>query len=301
MLISTRNSLIKKASSLTLSAKNIADGMRSGMYHSMYSGRGIEFAGVRNYLRGDDVRSIDWNVTARMGKPYVKYYDEEREIIVFLIVDRSLSMRTGTAKNEQGQSCTRLNTASEAAALVLLAAQKNSSPIGGVLFSSDVEYAVSPLSGRDAAMRLFYKLDLAPTSSKRGTSLPRAIRGAAKRLKNRSLVMIFSDFRCAGYEKELARLGSVHDVVAVRISDPIDTKIPVVGSLPVIDPENNISMQLPTASQVFKTAWKKQGLEFDRYWKNICKKRGVTPFVLKNGDDPAEELTQFFLHREVFR
>jgi uncharacterized protein (DUF58 family) len=290
------NSLVKKAISLNLQAKNIADGMRSGMYRSMYSGRGIEFAGVRNYLRGDDVRSIDWNVTARMGKPFVKCYEEERELIVFLIVDRSLSMESSL----QGHY-TRLDTATEAAALVLLAAQKNASPVGGVLFSGGVEYVAKPKNDRNSVMRLFYKLDTVPNRIIQGTALPQALRGATKCLKNRSLVMIFSDFRCAGYEKELAILGSFHDVVAVRITDQSDMELPSVGTLPIMDPESNNTMQLPTASRLFQTEWKKQGLEFDRYWKNICRKRGVTPFVLQNGSDTTSKLIQFFSHRESFR
>ncbi|HZK20487.1 MAG TPA: DUF58 domain-containing protein, partial [Treponemataceae bacterium] len=222
--------LAKKAAALNLSAKSIADGMRSGSYRSMYSGRGIEFVGVRNYLRGDDVRSIDWNVTARMGKPYVKMYEEERELIVFLIVDRSLSMEGGIVVSSDGsiRKCSRIETATEAAALVLLAAQKNASPIGGVLFSGALEYTAVPKVSKDAAMRLFYKLDSIPDRNSEGTALVQAIRGAAKRLKNRSLVMIFSDFRCAGYEKDLARLGRSHDVVAVRISDSSDTQLPIV-------------------------------------------------------------------------
>jgi len=290
------NSLVKKAVSLNLQAKNVADGMRSGMYHYMYSGRGIEFSGVRNYLRGDDVRSIDWNVTARMGKPFVKCYEEERELIVFVIVDRSLSMESSSFGVSR-----RLETATEAAALVLLAAQKNASPVGGALFSGTVEYMSEPKNDKNSAMRLFYKLDSHPNRTSKGTALPQALRGAIKCLRNRSLVMIFSDFRCAGYEKELAMLGGFHDVVAVRISDPSDTKLPAVGTLPIVDSESNITMQLPTSSRLFQAEWQKQGLEFDRYWKNICRKRGVTPFVLENGKDPTAKLVQFFSHREAFR
>lgn len=298
MLIHDRNVLAKKALSLNFAGLNLVDAMKSGMYRSMYSGRGIEFDGVRNYLHGDDVRSIDWNVTARMGKPFIKLYEEERELIVFLIVDRSLSMQRSLGEKH---NCSRLETAAEAASLVLLAAQHNASPIGGVVFGGSVEYASIPKIGRDAAMRLLYKIDTLPDQNKSGTLLSLAIRGAAKRLKNRSLVMIFSDFRCGGYEKELAQLGSLHDVVAVRISDSTDFKLPSVGVLPVMDPENKISMKIPTSLHSFKQEWKKYGTEFDRYWRMTCRQRGVTPLVLENGCNVTKELIQFFSHREVFR
>ncbi|OJF77150.1 MAG: hypothetical protein BKP49_03170 [Treponema sp. CETP13] len=298
MLIHDRDVLTKKAIALNFAGLNLVDAMKSGMYKSIYSGRGIEFDGVRNYLYGDDVRSIDWNVTARMGKPYIKLYEEERELIVFLIVDRSLSMQLGSGKKHNSS---RLKTATEAASLVLLAAQHNASPIGGVVFGGSVEYASVPKMGRDAAMRLLYKIDAVPDQTMPGTLLSLAIRGAAKRLKNRSLVMIFSDFRCGGYEKELAQLGSLHDVVAVRISDQTDIELPSIGVLPVVDPENKISMKLPTSSHTFRQEWKKYGIEFDRYWKMTCRQRGVTPLVLKNGCNVTTELIQFFSHREVFR
>ena len=128
-LISDRESLIKRAAVLRITTTSLASAMQNGTFRSLYHGQGIEFAGVREYLRGDDVRTIDWNVTARSGKPFVKLFDEERELQIFLIVDRSLSMQEGT-KNK-----TRLESATEIAALLTLSAERNANPVGAVLFS----------------------------------------------------------------------------------------------------------------------------------------------------------------------
>src|SRR5574344_1216575 len=155
-LLGSRESLVRRAALLRLTARSLADSMRSGGFRSLYRGQGIEFNGVREYLPGDDVRTIDWNVTARMDKPYVKLFEEERELPVFLVIDRSLSMNTGSA----GRS--RLQTACETGALLTLAAEQNQSPVGAVFFDGKIGFSCAPKSGKDRAMLLLTHFDDIP-------------------------------------------------------------------------------------------------------------------------------------------
>ena len=199
-IIESRESLAIRASRLRLRARTIAGGMKTGSFRSLYRGMGVEFNGVREYLQGDDVRLIDWNVTARMGKTYVKLFEEEKELIVFFVIDRSLSMQQGAG------SRSRLEAASETAALLTLAASLNNSPVGAVMFGGSVEFSCAPEAGRDCEMLILSQLDSLPKSREKGSVLSNALHGTHRLLRSRALVFVISDFRTTGYEKELARL-----------------------------------------------------------------------------------------------
>ncbi len=285
------SSVVRRAKYLRLAAVNVSDGMRSGAFRSMFRARGIEFAGVREYLQGDDVRSIDWNVTSRMGKPFVKMFDEERELTVFLVVDRSLSMRTGAAARS------RLSQASEAAALLAFAAEQNASPLGAVFFHGEITFTVAPKPGRDQVMTVLKHLD-GEDSRVPGSVLANALAGAGQLLRSRSLVIVISDFRSAGYENRLARLALRHDVVAVRITDPADEQLPSSGYVPFFDPESGEHISLPTGSRAFRRSWQQSGREHAERWMLLCLRRGAYPLELSTKDDAAAVLTRFFSSRE---
>lgn len=283
--------LASRASSLRLAAKSIADGMRTGSFRSLRRGQGIEFSGVRDYLVGDDVRSIDWNVTARMNKPYVKIFDEEREMIVFLVVDQSLSMETGSGKKS------RLQVASEAAAILTFAAEQNSSPVGGIFFDGELQFLCSPKSGKDHAMLLVRQLDKGSQKKKTGSVLPNALKGAAQILHKQSLVVVLSDFRSANYESQLARLALKHDVIAICLTDSLDTDFPNLGTLPFYDGETGVTTALPTGHEGFRKAWKNAGQQRIEKFFSICHKRGVSPVLMSTSDDPVFVLNKFFSSR----
>lgn len=291
-------SLLRRAGILRLSSKTISDGIRSGNFKSVYRGRGIEFSGVREYLRGDDVRSIDWNVTARMGRAFVKQFEEDRELILFLIVDSSLSMHSGST----GKS--RLYTACEVAALSAFAAEQTASPVGGVIFDQDISFCCEPKSGRDQVLMLLSKYDSvleamnSKGKTKKGSDLERALKCASMILKKRALVLVISDFRTTGYEKSLALLGSKHDVVAVCVTDPSDLELPDVGSIPFIDMESGFTQRLPTNSVAFRRSWRDSCRQRIERWQNICYRRGVIPLEISTEDDSALRLNQFFSLRE---
>lgn len=290
-LLSNIESLKARSAKLKLVARGIANTLKRGSFKSNTRGQGIEFNGVREYLIGDDVRSIDWNVTARMGKPFVKMFDEDKELVVFFVIDRSSSMETGSQKR------TRLNVASEMAALLTLAAEHNNSPVGAVFFDGGIEYSFKPKSTHDNAMLIFTKLDSPPENKTNGTELSKALKTTLKVLKRRSLVFVISDFRTSGYESSLSRLANQHDVVAVCCTDRTDSELPKAGCLSFYDVETREKRLFPTTLSQFKRVWRKTNEERLEKWKNICVKRGVTPVTLSTSEDPALVLEKFFSSR----
>ena len=290
-ILEKHDSLKARASKLKLLAKGIADGMRVGTFRSMYHGQGIEFSGVREYLQGDDIRNIDWNVTARMGKPFVKTFDEEKELVLFIILDRSLSMMTGS------RGRTKLEVASEAAALLTLAAEQNNSPTGAVFFDGKTRFSCAPKTGKNHSMLIYTNLDSLPKKTNKGSSLQGALKATQKILKRKALIFVISDFRTSGYETELARLAQNHDVVALCCTDRTDIELPEAGCIPFVDVETNTTKVLPTFHPAFKRAWRKSYEERIEKLKTICAKRGVTPQILSTADDAAAVLSRFFTLR----
>ncbi len=311
--------LARRAASLHLSARILTESLRSGSFKSMYKGRGVEFSGVREYLPGDDVRSIDWNVTARMGRPFVKQFEEDRELVLFLVVDASGSMTTGGGR----QGRTRLYTGCEVAALMSLAAALGGGSVGGVVFDGGILYSRRPKAGRNQALSFLNQLENVLAScggdsriaererppavnqedrlatATVGSSLDRALRGAAALLKKRALVLVISDFRTAGYERDLSILSARHDVVAVRIADPVDNQLEGLGSIPFADPESGHRLILPTSSASFRHAWQEANRNRMERWQGLCCRRGAWPLVVSTQDDVAVVLQRFFSVREA--
>jgi len=284
--------LSRRAKRLQLAARTLVKSLRLGNFHSMYYGQGIEFCGVRDYLRGDDVRAIDWNVTARLGKPYVKLFSEDRELQIFLVVDRSLSMHTGTL------SRTRLDAAVETAELLTLVAEQSSSPVGAVLFSSEIEFALAPKGGKNTVQLILSRLDNYEGCKKRGSHLAAALQGSGKILRKRALVFVLSDFRAGGWRKPFSYLAGRHDVIAVRISDPIDSELPDTGSIPFTDIETLKRAIFPTSSGVFRRAWRDAERERIEKWKEECIRCGGVPLELSTAEDPVLVLSRYFASRE---
>jgi uncharacterized protein (DUF58 family) len=283
----SHSSLVKRAAGLRLTAVSLANSMRFGSFRSLYKGQGIEFCGVREYLRGDDVRAIDWNVTARMSKPFVKLFEEDRELVVFLVVDCSASMTSGAA------SKSRIATALETAALLALAAEQNGSPVGVVLFDGDIRFSLAPKTGRDHVMLMLSRFDSVGTAQVPGSALDNALSGAAKLLRKRSLIFVVSDFRAAFWETPLSVLAVKHDVVAIRIADTFDAELPAAGMISFADPETSYRQQLPTSNAAFRREWQKAHQQRTDAWVTDCTKNGAFPLFISTGDDPARCLAAF--------
>lgn len=282
--------IAERARYLKLAAISISEGMRTGGFRSCFRAQGIEFDGVREYERGDDIRSIDWNVTARSGKAYVKMYREERELTVFLVVDKSLSMDTGPG------TVSRHEKAIETAALIAFAAEQNASPVGSVVFNGVSGKVFKPRSSKDQTLTILTSLEHQGASVP-GSALGNALAGATRVLRSRSLVVVISDFRSTGYEKALGILSRRHDVLAVRITSPVDTEIPEAGYIPFFDPETRFRSSFPTGSALFRSQWAKENTESIRRWEHLCRRRGVSPLLLSTEDDAVAVLSRFFSER----
>ena len=290
-----KESLVKKASYLRIIAADLADGMKTGNFRSLYRGHGVEFSGVRDYIRGDDIRSIDWNVTARMGRPYVKVFEEERELQIFLVLDDSLSMQLGTGKQ------TKYEAAAEATALVTIAAEMNNCPVGAVFFDGAIHFSCSPKQGRERTMLILTHLDKGPEKMVQGSVLGNALNGAGKLLKKRSLVLVFSDFRSGDWKKPLISLAQKNDVVAIRLLDKFDEELPNIGYVSFADCESDLVMHLPTTAENFKKEWRLQNESNLRNWQETCIKHGITPVTMRTTDEPLQVLSAIFAQKRMLK
>ena len=287
-----KSRLAQRAYLLHLSARTLAEGMKSGSFKSLYRGHGMEFRGVRDYFHGDDVRMIDWNVTARMGRPFVKEFDEERELDVLLLLDVSASMSTGAGRRS------RHETVMESASLLTLACLQNASPVGAVIFGGNIVFSAAPKAGREHALFLLSQYDRAQRPVPGGSVLDNALQGADRLLKKRSLVLVFSDFRTAGWTAPFARLASRHDVVAVRVTDPLDSHLPECGTVPFADAESGRRSLFPTHLARFRREWSDAQYHHLEFWQHECVRHGGVPLVLGTNAEPSVELTRFFASRE---
>jgi len=244
MAIDTKE-LMKHVRRIRVITTKFVDEHVGGEYHSVFKGRGMEFDEVREYVAGDDVRSIDWNVTARMGHPFVKRFCEERELTIIFMVDISGSMCFGS------QNRSKAEVAAELTCLLALSAIKNQDKVGMILFSDHIERYVPPRKGRTAAMRLVREV-LASEETRHKTDIGAALRFLNKTQKKRAVVFLVSDFLSGNYESELRVTARRHDLICCPISDPRESRLANVGLLEVVDPETGELMEIDTGSQ--KTA-----------------------------------------------
>ena len=234
--------LMKHVRRIKVVTAKLVDEHISGEYHSVFKGRGMEFDEVREYVPGDDVRSIDWNVTARMGHPYVKRFCEERELTIIFMEDISGSMIFGSGLRSKAE------VAAELTSLLALSAIKNQDKVGMILFSDRIERYIPPRKGRTAAMRLVREV-LAAEETRRPTDLGAALQFLNKVQKHRAVVFLISDFLATGYEKELRVMARRHDLIACPISDPREQSLPDIGLLEAVNPETGEFMLVDTGSR----------------------------------------------------
>lgn len=289
--LTNNETLIKKAAYLKIVAQDLADGMKSGNFRSLYRGQGIEFSGVRDYIRGDDIRTIDWNVTARMGRPYIKVFEEERELQIFIVLDSSLSMRLENDKRS------KYATAAEAAALITIAAEINECPVGAVFFDGAIHFSCKPRLEKEQTMMILTHLDNLPEQQVKGSVLGNALTGAGKLLKKRSLVFVLSDFRSNNWEKPIIALAQKNDVVAIRLHDNADDELLTMGTVLFEDVESGIKMDLPSASESFKKEWRNFNELHTSRWKDFCVKHGILPVIQDVKNDPLQTLNSIFAQK----
>ena len=237
--------VLRQVKGIELRTRSLVSSLFTGEYRSMFRGQGIEFAEVREYQQGDDFRAIDWNVSARMGHPFVKTYHEERENTLLLVVDQSGSCQFG-------RPYTKAGLAVEVAAVLALAAARHNDRVGALMFADKVELIVRPAKGRPHALRVIRDL-VAFTPRGRGTNLGEALSYAAKLPKHHAIVAVLSDFRAEGWEVPLAQLAARHDVVAITIDDPRERHLPDAGWVDMEDAETGQRVLVDTSHAPTRT------------------------------------------------
>lgn len=241
--------LIRRIREIEIRTERLANEMFAGQYLSAFKGQGMEFAEVREYTAGDDARTVDWRVTARAGRPYVRKYVEERELTVMLVVDASGSMQFGT------QDTTKAETMAEAAATLAFSASSNNDKVGLAVFSGGLDCYVPPRKGRRQVLRVIREV-LFERPQQPGSNLAAALEYVSHILHRRAVLFIISDFLTEGYEVPLSILTRRHDVICLRVEDPRETQIPAVGLLEIEDAETGRREIIGTGAALSKQmAW----------------------------------------------
>ena len=259
-----------------------------GAYHAVFKGRGMEFAEVREYEPGDDVRTIDWNVTARMNATYVKKFVEERDLTLLLLVDVSGSQQFGS------RYLLKRDLAAELAAVLAFSAVANHDRVGAVLFSDRIEGFVPPGRGRDHALRIVRDL-LAKQPASRGTDLAGALRFARQVMKRRGIVAVISDFQDQGWEKALGILRRRHDVVAIHLWDPREVDLPPAGLIALADPEADRLLIVDTSDPAVRKRLRVATLDQAR---DLFRRARVDALPLSTSESYERPLAAFFKQRE---
>lgn len=250
--------LLKKVRKIEIKTKDLSNQIFSGGYHSAFKGRGMSFSEVRAYQYGDDVRNIDWNVTARMEDPYVKVFEEEREITVMLLVDVSPSTHFGTQVNREQEAKTKQDIMTEISAVLSFSATNNNDKVGVILFTDKIEKFIPPKKGRNHILRIIRELiDPQPTST--GTDLAEVLRYLTNMLKKRSVVFVLSDFMNTGnqYQDALSIARRRHDVVGLHVYDEHEVKLPNIGLARVMDAETGKMVWIDTANKATRNTYAK--------------------------------------------
>lgn len=283
--------LVKQSRRIRLRTRRLVDGAFAGHYHSVFKGRGMEFADVREYAPGDDVRSIDWNVTARMGCPYVKRYVEERELTVLLLVDVSASSRFGTGAK------LKVDVATELCSVLAMAALSNNDKVGLVLFTDSVERYVIPQKGRSRGLRVVREM-LGYEPRGRGTDVARALRFADRVCRRRAVCFVVSDFIDSGYESSLRRAGQRHDVVPVYVGDPREIALPNVGMVRLADSETGRQLVIDTAQPGAREAFASAAARAAQERRRMFRGSGMDSIEVATDGDYVRALRRFFHRRE---
>jgi uncharacterized protein (DUF58 family) len=286
----TTTEILKKVKELEIISRKLTTHMFTGEYHSAFKGRGMSFREVREYYHGDDVRFIDWNVSARFSHPFTKVFEEERELTVMLLVDISASSLFGTVHYRKKDLLT------EVGAVLTYCAINNNDKVGVIFFSDKVELYIPPKKGKQHA--LFIVRELLTVKAKRtGTDLGEAMKFFNRAAKQRSIAFVMSDFLDENYDDDLRVIGNKHDVIGLRIYDRMDMQLPDIGMLKVQDLETNKTTWLDTGDRMIQYNYQQNFMKQSAHCKNIFRKAGAELLHLRTDEDYVKVLQQFFVNR----
>ena len=283
--------ILKKVRQIEIKTRGLVNNLFGGEYHSVFKGRGMSFSEVREYQFGDEVRLIDWNVSARMGHPYIKIFEEEREQTLMILFDASASGNFGTFRQ------LKKDLMIEIAAVIAFSAIKNNDKVGLLIFTDQVEKFIPPKKGKSHVLRLIREL-LSFTPTDTATRISTALEYTRLVLNRRSIVFLLSDFIDAEYEKALRTVAKKHDVVGIRVHDRREVEIPPVGLLTLQDEETGAMIEVDTTSPAFQSALHANVEEWSRTQESIFRKSRVDLIHLSTGSDYVEALVRFFKSRE---
>ncbi len=286
--------IFKKVRKIEIKTRGVSHHIFSGEYHSVFKGRGMSFSEVREYQYGDDIRNIDWNVTARFNHPYIKIFEEERELTVMLLIDVSGSNTFGTQKQLKEELVT------EIAAVLSFSAIQNNDKVGVIFFSDKIEKFIPPKKGTSHILRIIRELlDFKPESN--GTNIAEALRYLTNAIKKRSIAFLISDFMDEGFEKAVQIANHKHDLIAIRVTDKVETQIPNVGLVRMKDAETGRMRWIDTGSKAVRRAFEdwstKKRLELDILFNRL----GVDMAKVYTGEDYVRPLMNLFRKREARR
>jgi uncharacterized protein (DUF58 family) len=286
----TTADIIKKVRELEIKSKRLATDLFSGEYHSAFKGKGMSFREVREYYPGDDIRFIDWNVSARFGHPYSKVFEEERELTVMLLIDVSASSLFGTSV------ATKKTISTEIAATLAFSAVKNGDKVGAILYSDKIEKYIPPKKGKQHALYILREM-LAATAEGKGTELKTAIQYFNNIVKQKSIAFILSDFIDTGYEDALRVAGNKHDMVGIKIYDKMDMQLPKVGMLRIQDVESGKQKWIDTNSSLVRYHYEHEFFRVTDFSNAAFKKAGSNLLHVRTDEDYIKVLQQFFKSR----
>ncbi len=282
--------IIKKVRKIEIKARGLSQQMFSGEYHSAFKGRGMAFSEVREYQYGDDVRSIDWNVTARLAHPYVKIFEEERELTVMLLVDVSGSGRFGT------HSQFKEELAAEVAATLAFSAIANNDKVGVLLFSDRIEKFIPPKKGRSHILRIIRELiTFRPQSN--GTDISHALGYFSNVIKRRCTAFLLSDFYDSGYSEALKLVAGKHDLVALRLVDRREERMEDLGMVKFYDPESTQTLWVDTGSAAVRRAVDARAEAHSRNVEETMRRYGIDMATMHTGEDFVKPLRALFARR----
>jgi uncharacterized protein (DUF58 family) len=282
--------VLQKVQRLEIQMKHLVNDVFSGEYHSVFKGRGMEFAEVREYMAGDDIRTIDWNVTARLGAPFVKKYVEERELTVMLLVDVSASGVFGSGAQ------LKRDLAAEVCSILAFSATKNNDKVGCALFSDGVEFYIPPRKGRQHVLRVIREL-LYFQPQGRGTNLGDALQFIGRVLKRRSVVFVVSDFLDPSFEKPLSIIARRHDVIPVLVTDAREEQIPAVDLIDLVDAETGEVRTVDAGSAAVRERFAKRARRVRGWRDRIFRRQALDVIELRTDTPYVVPLITFFRRR----
>lgn len=282
--------LLAKVKRMQLVSTKLVESLLAGNYRSVFRGPGIEFDEVREYVEGDDARLIDWNVSSRMGNAYTKVFREERELTLFLIVDMSESLFYGEGEPS------RKETESLLFSLLSFAAVANNDRVGAVFFTDRIESWMPPKKGKKHALSLIQDM-IGFEPEGRGSNLALALRTVGEAVKKRGICVILSDFKTTGYFRDLTLLAHRHDVIAVRVVDPLDEEYPDSGLVQLEDPETQRVILGAGGLRSYRRQYQEFWQLHARQWMRECHRRRIPTLEVRTDEDPAVKLIHFFRNR----